>query len=211
MKYLPAGFKKNTRTRLNLSCWFCAALLTAICGCQTVATQQGANNTEQSAFKIEETRLGPYDSDVQSPVFSRDGQHLAYFTRRDQKWVVVVDGQTGPEYDDVSENNPIFSPDGKRLAYAAQKGQKHLVVVDGQKGTEYDEYGEGSLIFSPDGKHVAYGAQKGQKWAVVADGQASTEYDQFIKGSTILSTDGVLEYLAVKEGSLYRVKCIPTP
>ena len=72
---------------------------------------------------------------------------------------------------------------------------------------------QGSLIFSADGKRVAYAAQKSreERVMVVVDGQAGAEYDGIEKGSPIFSPDGVLEYLAIKEGSLYRIKYTPTP
>jgi hypothetical protein len=44
---------------------------------------------------------------------------------------------------------------------------------------------------------------------VVVDGQAGAEYDGIAQGSLIFTPDGVLEYLAIKEDSLYRVKYIP--
>jgi Tol biopolymer transport system component len=122
------------------------------------------------------------------------------------KLVVVADGLAGAEYDGIGPLS--FSPDGKRVAYVAMKGEKSLVVVDGQPGAEYD--GIGTLSFSPDGKRIAYGAKKDEKWLVVVDGHAGAQYDGIGNGSPIFSPKGVLEYLAIKEGSLYRVKYIPT-
>jgi roadblock/LC7 domain-containing protein len=66
--------------------------------------------------------------------------------------LVVVDGQPGPEYDEVW--CPVFSQDGKRVAYASKKDAKWLVVVDGQPGPDYDWIID--MEFSPDGKSVAY-------------------------------------------------------
>jgi hypothetical protein len=62
-------------------------------------------------------------------------------------------------------------------------------------------------MFSPDSRHVAFAAQKGQKRVVVVDGRASEEYDGL--GPPIFAADGVLEYLAMKEGSLYHVQYAP--
>jgi hypothetical protein len=44
---------------------------------------------------------------------------------------------------------------------------------------------------------------------VVVDGQAGAEYDAIGKNGPTFHSDGVLEYLAIKDNSLYRVKHIP--
>ncbi|HYL11749.1 MAG TPA: hypothetical protein VEV41_01865 [Terriglobales bacterium] len=121
---------------------------------------------------------------------------------------MVVDGKAGAKYDAIGEGAPIFSPDGKRVAYAAQKGAKLFVVVDGKAGAEYDTIGGGTLVFSPDGKRVAYGARKGANWLVVVDGQEGAEYAWI--GTLSFSPGGVLEYLATKEESLYRIRYEPS-
>jgi hypothetical protein len=76
---------------------------------------------------------------------------VAYVAEKGGKWLVVVDGQEGAEYDGILEGGLLFSPDGQRVAYRAQKGEKWLVVVDGQAGAEYDVIGKGSLVFGPEG------------------------------------------------------------
>ena len=76
--------------------------------------------------------------------------------RRGGKWLVVVDGVEGKEYDGIGKGTLVFSPDSKRVAYEAQRGGKWLVVVDGVEGKEYDGIVEGTLVFSPDSKRVAY-------------------------------------------------------
>ena len=116
----------------------------------------------EGKYKIEDTRLGPWHSTTESIATSKDGCHIAYATVKGEKWLVVVDGQPGPEYDGIMVDSLIFSPDGERVAYAAEKGKKWLVVVDGQPGQEYDGIMEGDPIFSPDGKSVAYVAWQGE-------------------------------------------------
>ncbi len=78
--------------------------------------------------------------------------------QKGQKWLVVIDGQEGPVYDEISQVGRIFSPDGKRVAYPAKKGRKWLVVMDGREESEYD--GIDQVVFSPDGKRVIYGAKR---------------------------------------------------
>lgn len=126
---------------------------------------------------------------------------------------MVVDGQPGAEYDWASD--VTFSPDGKRFAYVASIGQtypgtKWLAVVDGRPSEEYVAFVI-EPTFSPDSKHVAYEAKKGEKYLIVLDGQPGTEYNEIFGFSLTFRPDGVLEYLAAKDHSLYRVKYIPVP
>jgi hypothetical protein len=153
-----------------------------------------------------------------APIFSPDSQRVAYVAKRGwpdlNGWSeLVVDGQAGPEYDRIRFAQ-IFSPDSRHVAYLAKKGEKVRVVVDGREGPKYDiSTSRGDLsakrpIFSPDSRHVAYLAWKGEKVRVVVDGQEGPEYDR-IYSDLVFNPDGVLEYLATKEHSLYRVKHTP--
>jgi rRNA maturation protein Nop10 len=161
-------------------------------------------------------RAEPEYDEIRYINFSPDGKHVAYGAKRNQwfgnKWFVVVDGQPGPEHDGIGCIN--FSPDGKHVAYRASNNKwlvnKWFVVVDGQAGPEYN--GIGGIIFSPDGKHVAYRARRNRwlvnKWFVVVDGQPGPTYDKIVCGPTFLK-DAVVEYIAMKGGSLYRVDVTP--
>jgi Tol biopolymer transport system component len=122
----------------------------------------------------------------------------------------VIDGQPSGPYELVG--NPKFSADSKRMGYLAKKAGKSLAVVDGHEGAIYDANYD-DLIFSPDSKHVAYiCAKSGSKltrWFVVVDGQEGARYDEIEYRSLAFSSNGILEYLAEKDRSLYRVKYVP--
>ena len=62
-----------------------------------------------------------------TPIFSPDSKHVAYEAKKGEKWILLVDGQSG-----MGIGSLIFSPDGKRVAYMAVKGKKPIVVVDGK-------------------------------------------------------------------------------
>jgi len=82
----------------------------------------------------------------ESIVFSPDSRRVAYLARKSEKWLMVIDGRPGPEYDEI-----------KRAVFS------------------FDEYGRPdgpsySLAFSSEGKHVAYAARVDNKWSVIVDG-----------------------------------------
>lgn len=140
-------------------------------------------------------------------IFSPDGNRVAYKAYRGnilsddmRKEILVVDGKPGPDYDRIGD--PVFSLDGKRFAYTAQKRGDYMVVVDGQPGQAFG-YSESPSkpMFSPDGRHIAYRTRT----LVVVDGQPGPKYDQIIENGPTFSTGGLLEYLAAREGTLFRV------
>jgi WD40 repeat protein len=161
-------------------------------------------------------QVGPEYNGIGDIVLSPDGKYVAYGAKRNKwfvnKWFVVIDGQAGPEYDGIG--NIVFGPDGKHVAYGARRNKrfanKWFVVIDGQAGPEYD--GIGNIVFGPDGKHVAYEARRNKwfvnRWFVVVNGQSGPEYDRILCGPTFLK-DTVVEYIALKSGSLYRVTVTP--
>ena len=56
---------------------------------------------------------------------------------------------------------------------------------------------------------VAYVAGKGVNWLVVEDGQPGAQYEGIVTNGLAFRPDGILEYLAIRDNSLYRVKHIP--
>jgi hypothetical protein len=59
------------------------------------------------------------------------------------------------------------------------------------------------------GLHYACVTRKGGKVLLLMDGQPGPEYDWVVPGGPTLHPDGVLEYLAARDGVLYRVKHVP--
>ncbi len=135
--------------------------------------------------------------EVDLPVFSADGQHLAYWARRAKKReFIVFDGKEGPEFEKVGA--PHISPDGQRLAYAAKKGKKWVIVADGKEGPQFADVSFPS--FSPDGRHRVYAALTGRKeatgpqgegtevWVMVVDGGKGPEFEDV--STPVFSPDG---------------------
>lgn len=134
---------------------------------------------------------------------SADGNRVAYVSRSNGKWFMVVDGKEHQAYDWVAW--PVFSPNGKRLAYVASRANwaqgenRMVVVVDGKKSTVYHEVLGGScsgtsLRFSLDSKHVAYQArridQQGDRQFSVINGKESKASSSYYRLPwPIFSTD----------------------
>ncbi len=168
--------------------------------------------------------IGPDVLGDPRPVFSPDARHLAYTARKGKtekqyQWVVVVDGYEGPSCDGVAELT--FSPDSQHLAYMAKRGKKWAVVVDRKAGPEFDAI-EGwdpsgavkrsRIDFSPDSQHVVYSANHASgpfanQWMVVLDGVSNGPFDYL--GGPNFDAQGRLEYLAVKDGAIYKVTWLP--
>jgi len=125
-------------------------------------------------YKIEETRLGPWDAYPLYPrnyALSSDGRHVGYIAIDGRS--LIVDGQTQNLVVNGRPNSFSISSDGKHVAY----GVGRAVMIDGHTdGNLYKVISQATI--SPDGKHWAYGAYgavKGTWWTVVADGNTTQE------------------------------------
>lgn len=147
-------------------------------------------------FGVWDGKEGPKDAVmVDRPIFSPDGGRCAYLAVRENdsgemKWRVVVDGQSGAEYDDIGSGakSVSFSPDGSRVAYQARSKDRFCFVIDGKEGPWFDGLATGAATFSPRGDRVAYAATRGDKWMVVVDGKQGEECDGLF--GFVFSADG---------------------
>jgi hypothetical protein len=108
-------------------------------------------------------------------VKDQSGRHTARVVQREDKQVVIRDGQPGPEYDQVSE--VTFSADGESLAYEAKKGKQHLMVLDDREWPLKAEVVQDSFRVSPDNKRLALVAWHQDKWQVMVDGHPDPPFD----------------------------------
>ena len=137
-------------------------VLAFVCGAGVLALFLVVGSRLASAADVtlvtREVSLGKIDPGIvgKSLIVSPDGKRLAYVVQRGGKWLVVVMGVAGKEYDGIGRGSLVFSPDSKRVAYGAGRGGKWLVVVDGVEGKEYDGFLKGSrLVFdSPSQLHT---------------------------------------------------------
>lgn len=90
------------------------------------------------------------------------------------------------------------------MIYAAKSAGRAFAVIDGTPTTQYDLVTVGSSSISRDGKHVAYvaSADKGKTRMLVVDGETKPLPGDFWGWWAA----NVLEFLAIRDKTLYRVK-----
>ncbi|MEI8234620.1 MAG: hypothetical protein WCH57_08035 [Verrucomicrobiota bacterium] len=144
----------------------------------------------------------PMYEKLDPPVFSEDGRHVAYVAGTMTGRLVVVDGQPGPEFEQILKDSLCFSADGSRCVYEGLKNGRCALMADGKPLGEYDALGTPS--FSPDGKHLVCRAGRGEHVFVCIDGEEVSRYSDLVC-EPVFRRDGVLEWLAIDNGGLFRV------
>ena len=112
------------------------------------------------------------------PVFSSDGQHMAFGARASNgKYMVVFDDKNGPA-DFESIGPVVISPDGKRVAFAAQKNFRWCATIDSGTASMHDFVK--TPVWSPDSKKVAFAGQDQGKWFVEVNYRRGNDYDEIV-------------------------------
>lgn len=151
------------------------------------------------------------------PMFSPNSKRVAYVAQNSSGQFVVIDGQAGKPYDEISVNwdvdggfnifvvqPPIlFSPDSQHFAYVAQEQGRLSIVVDG-KGQllPYDQIRLSSLSFSPDGAKFGYVAGQNNKHFAVINGKKENSFTDI--NSFVFSPDSQhVAYCAQRDTKWY--------
>lgn len=110
-----------------------------------------------------------------TPVFSPDSKKVAFvaFTRQN-KQVVVYDGQQIGEFDRVADRSLQFSPDGKEVIFAAESKKMWYVYHHTKAYGPYQEILEGMPVFSKDGSRLVWAAKLQGVWTVYENGKPLT-------------------------------------
>ena len=161
------------------------------------------------------------EADDTHPVFSADGERIAFRSEREGGGLFVM-GATGESVKRLSDfgNNPAWSPDGKEIACADEGPVDPAVrsnpisrvwavnVVTGEKRqvTKEDSI---QPNWSPHGNRIAYGGRRNAAqrdiWTIPAGGGEPTEVtnDAAIDGSPVWSPDGkYLYFVSDRAGSM---------
>jgi Tol biopolymer transport system component len=129
--------------------------------------------------------------------FSPDGLRVAYVAQRGKKFLVVVDGKEGAEYDRISVGAPRFSPDSRRVSYFAERGGKTFAVVDGTESKPFDYGSSDAPMFSPDSRRVIYMARRGKQTSVVID-TAEVFESEYVGGARFSKTGKRMVYTVAR-------------
>ncbi len=140
-----------------------------------------------------------------APVFSEDGEHLAFRASDGLKFGAVLDRKSGValEFDFVDALQ--ISPKTAQLAYRASngceieaeaeaavllgtkaKGGKWLVICGEERSKEYEAVGDPA--WSPDGSRCAFSVKSKSGWRVLCDGLTGDPYDEI--SPLVWSEDG---------------------
>ncbi|MBA2481703.1 MAG: hypothetical protein H0V44_13650 [Planctomycetes bacterium] len=114
-------------------------------------------------------------AEVEGPVFSADGDSVAYWAKEKQadQESIVLNGRTGPVFSSIARLMPFglracFAPRSHRLLYQAMRRMRWHVVVDGEPGPEFDWVGD--LDLAADGSRVGFPAivENEIRWIVLS-------------------------------------------
>ncbi|HLG42797.1 MAG TPA: hypothetical protein VI643_05480 [Planctomycetota bacterium] len=118
-----------------------------------------------------------------TPVFSPDSKKVAFvaFTRQN-KQVVVFDGQPIGEFDIVADRSLQFSPDSKECTFAAQIKKAWYVYQHAKQFGPYEEVLEGMPVYNKDGKRLVWAAKLNGVWTVYENGKPLMLPGEEVKG-----------------------------
>jgi hypothetical protein len=126
--------------------------------------------------------------EVHSAIASPDCNRVAWVVNRKgkgkekEKWMVVVNGVEGPEFDAIFP--PEFTADNF-LGYRAERKDRSFVVIEGKEYPAPE--GSEKSAFDGEGKIIYYWIKAGKGWSLVFDGKQGPEFDGPVK--TSLSPD----------------------
>lgn len=123
-----------------------------------------------------------------------DASSLVYKTMEKGEEFTMVQGNSGPEFDEVTA--PKFSPDGTTVAYGAREGKKAFILIGDKRGPEFEDVH--TPIFSPDGSTVAYAAKQAKKWFIMVGDKRGPESDGV--GPPVFSPDRSTVAYGAKQG-----------
>lgn len=121
------------------------------------------------------TRITDLFNDARQPVWSPDGQTIAFFAYRDggyDLWSIRPDGsdQRKLTFGAFDDRDPMWSPDGSKIAFASDRGEPGkgayniwtLEVATGKlEQVSFGEFENRLPTWSPDGKTIAYTSARG--------------------------------------------------
>ena len=105
---------------------------------------------------------------IHSIVFSPDGQSLAWIEDLKHSGRVVLNGQPGPEFEDIfDERPPQFSPDSKHLVYFALDDDKKMrLVVFGNQERIHDNINPLAIFLEDQVQYLAVDGNRSKRESI---------------------------------------------
>ena len=121
-------------------------------------------------------RLTDHNASDRFPLWSPDGQRIAFHSNRDGNWEVYVmdaDGANPRQLTDnvASDAYPSWSPDGQRIAFHSNRdGNWEVYVMDADganpRRLTHHDAGDESPSWSPDGQRIVFHSNRDGNWEV---------------------------------------------
>ncbi|MCB0173010.1 MAG: PD40 domain-containing protein [Anaerolineae bacterium] len=130
------------------------------------------------------TPISPAGGDDTGPIWSPDGQKIAFVSRRDGDREIYIMDSDGQNLTNVTRHpaddwTPAWSPDGQRLAFSSfRNGSWEIYIMDTaclsepstcpESVVQVTNDGNGNLspVWSPDGTRFAFNSKAGGSWDI---------------------------------------------
>jgi WD40 repeat protein len=181
-----------------------------------IATGVGDSSFGSTPFMVLDGQRGQTYDAMGQMAFTSDG-HLMYSAKSGDTWRVVKDRNEIATFTPSERDDSLIrvSHDGKMFWFARyiKNTNKWAMVINGHEGPQFGEVDPDTLHSSREGDHVAYVADMARGTArdvfVVADGQGGPSYDAILDNTIEFTNDGELQYLAIRNKTLYRITGAP--
>ena len=138
------------------------------------------------------TNLTQNASDDWTPVWSPDGQRIAFASNRDGNTEVYVMAADGSNPTNLTQNadtdgrNLVWSPDGQRIAFTSERDgntEVYVMAADGSNPTNLTQStgDDWASVWSPDGQRIAFASNRDgntEVYVIAADGSNPTNLTQ---------------------------------
>lgn len=151
-------------------------------------------NSNSTYVSIDGVKSKPYDGIGEGSLqFSLDSSKVAFSAEKNEKWLVVFNGDESNKFDKIS--SITFSPDSKRFAFVAIIKDKSIVSIDGEISQEYDAIESFGFIKKGNVYQPVFLAKQGDKWFLNLNGNESKKYERI---GTIVSNPYMNTYYSDK-------------
>ncbi|MBD3293082.1 MAG: hypothetical protein GF393_09170 [Armatimonadia bacterium] len=139
------------------------------------------------------------------PVLSPDGTRVAHAAMRDGTWRMVVDGEEGPEFENIIGLVHRWAPvETEAVTYVRPPDASDWVETEDMTGAMTALSG-GEPVWSPDGEMVAYAGRDDDGWHLVAGEHVGDPCESIFPETIRWLHPGVVEYVAVRDDAFWRL------